>query len=118
MGSEISTFRQLKILVQELVPLDRDYLHILVGAAILVAYLIWKIAKRRQFRGHEIVGIVFFIAVVAEIMDIREKIGEHGNPNFVEGLKDTILTISVPAVAALGQLIHRKTIMFRRKNRR
>lgn len=90
----------------------------MVGAAILVVYLIWKTVKKRQFRGYEVVGIVFVIAVVAELMDIREKIGERGYPNIAESVKDTILTVSVPAVAALGQLIRQKTIRFRRKNRR
>ena len=117
MGSDYSTFRQLKILIQELIPLERDYLHILVGAAILVVYLIWKTVKKRQFRGYEVVGIVFVIAVLAELMDIRDKIGERGHPNIAESVKDTILTISVPAAAALGQLIRKKTIRFRRKNR-
>lgn len=118
MDTENSTFRQLKIYIQELVPFDRDYLHILVGAAILALYLIWTTAKSRRFRGHEVVGIVFVIAVVAELMDIRDNIAEHKHPNIAESLKDTILTVSVPAVAAVGQLILRQAIKFRKKIRR
>ena len=118
MSAEGSIFRELKIYVEELVPLDRDFLHILVGAAILASYLIWKAAKRRQFRGHEIVGIVFFVAVVAELMDIWDGIEEEGYPNIAESLKDIVLTVSVPAAAAIGQLTLRKAIKFWRRIRR
>lgn len=83
----------------------------------LAFYLIWKTVKSRQFRGHEVVGIVFFVAVVAELMDIRDDIREQGHPNIAESLKDTILTVFVPAAAALGQLILRQAIKFRRKIR-
>ncbi len=118
MSTERSAFSQLKRYVEELVPLDRDYLHILVGAAILASYLIWKAVKRRQFRGHEVVGIVFLVAVVAELMDFWDDIGETGYPDIAESLKDIILTVSVPAAAAIGQLILRKTIEFWRQVRR
>ena len=118
MSTEIPTFRQLKLYVEELVPLDRDYLHILVGAAILASYLIWKAVKRRQFRGREVVGIVFVVAVVAELMDFWDDIAEMEHPNIAESLKDIILTVSVPAAAAIGQLILRKAIRFWRPVRR
>ena len=45
---EIPTFRQLKLHIVELVPLDRDYLHILVGAAILLALCAPARAEQEQ----------------------------------------------------------------------
>lgn len=118
MGPENSTFSQFKIYVEELIPLERDYLHILVGAVLLAVYLLWKMVRRRQFRGYEVVSIVLFVAVVAELMDIRDDLKEQMHPDLMESLKDAVLTVSVPAVAALGQLIIQQAIRFGQRFKR
>lgn len=96
-------FGEFKEYVEQVIPLDRDYLHILVGAGLLAIYLIWKAARRRPFRGAEIVGLVFGIAVAGEILDLWHDVATKGVPNIPESLKDIGLTIAVPLAALIGR---------------
>lgn len=115
MKSETSTFELFKIYVEQLIPLDRDYLHVLVGAALLVLYLLWKIVKRRQFRGYEVAGIALIVAILAELMDIRDDVNVQRPPDYLESAKDAVLTVSVPGIVAIGQIIIQRASRFRRR---
>ena len=115
MNSETSAFAQFKFWVVELIPLDRDYLHVLVGAALLVLYLLWKIGRRRQFRGYEVVGIALIVAVAAELMDIRDDLNVQSPPDYLESAKDAVLTVSVSGIVALGQIMIQQARRFRQR---
>jgi len=96
-------FGEFKEHVEQVIPLDRNYLHILVGSGLLAVYLIWKAVRRRPFHGAEIVGLVFGIAVLGEILDLWHDIATKGVPNIPESLKDIGLTVVVPVAASLGR---------------
>jgi hypothetical protein len=103
MSTVVSLFGELKEYVEQIVPLDRDYLHILVGAGLLALYLAWKAARGRPFWGREVVGLVFGIAVAAEIFDLWHAIARNGEPDIAESLKDIGLTLAVPLAAWIGR---------------
>lgn len=102
MSTDGSIFEQLKDAIEQIVPLDRDYLHVLAGAILLACYLGWKAARKRPFRGYEIVGIVFTVAFIGEILDFWRDVSEGHAPDLAENLKDILLTLLAPLVAALG----------------
>ncbi len=111
MDTKNSAFRDLKLYIEELIPLDRDYLHILVGAMLFAIYFVWTIVQRKRIRAHEAIGTVLFIAVVGELLDIHDDILEHEHPDIAESLKDIILTASVPIAVVFGRVILRKAIV-------
>ena len=86
MDTKNSAFRDLKLYIEELIPLDRDYLHILVGAMLFAIYFVWTIVQRKRIRAHEAIGTVLFIAVVGELLDIHDDILEHEHPDIAEKL--------------------------------
>lgn len=118
MSADESLFGRLKEHVEQIIPLDRNYLHILVGAGLLVAYLVWKAARRRAIREGEAVGLVFVIAVIGEILDLWDEIARHGQPDMAESLKDIGLTLAVPLAAAICWPALREAIALWRRRRR
>lgn len=117
MGSKQSAFSEFKTHIQEVIPLDRNYLHILVGGAMLAVYVTWKVWRKRQFRGREIVGFVLAVAVVGELFDIWDDIAEKGVPDIPESVKDILLTVCIPALGAIGHQLLGYAIRFRQKSR-
>ena len=118
MNADESLFGQFKEYIEQIIPLDRDHLHILVGAGILAVYILWKAARRRPFRGVEAVGVVFAIAVAGEILDLWHEIAKNGQPDMAESLKDIGLTLAVPLAVWIGRPALREALALWRRLRR
>jgi len=113
-----SLFETFKEYIEQVIPLDRDYLHILVGACLLALYVAWKAARHRPFRGREVLGLVFGIAFIGEILDWWHEIATHGDPEVSESLKDIGLTLVAPLTAWFGRPALREALARWRARRR
>lgn len=110
MGPDEYPYGEFKVWIEQLIPLDRDYLHILAGALILAAYIGWTAARRRPMRPGFAVGLVLAVAIANEILDLWHDVARSAEPNLGESLKDIGLTLVLPLAAWVGLPVLRKAM--------
>lgn len=94
-ATETSTYKAFKITVEQIVPLDRDTIHVLIGAIILAACLL---LKRGPLRRAAVTALIFAFAlgVAMEVLDARDDMAKFGDWRVKASLLDLLRTISIP----------------------
>ena len=98
-----------KQLIVLTIGLSRDALHIYVGLAVL---LVMALILRKQLSSLIPLGIVFLVAVIGEIVDIRDDLLTTGHWRLGASLHDVVNTVFWPAVLTM---FHKASIIFRLK---
>ena len=103
-----SNYQALKLLVSEYVPIDRDYLHILIGL-LLVAIAI----SVNRYRNQNSTFLLTFIAACAigaamELADMFDDVNSLGYWRLGESIKDFFATILGPGLAFLFEKLVRR----------
>ena len=88
----------IKHLIVLTVGLSRDALHIYVGLAVL---LVMALALRRQLSSLLPLSIVFFVALLGEIVDIRDDLLTVGYWRLGASLHDLVNTVFWPTVIVM-----------------
>lgn len=98
LAPDTSTYQGLKLLLAEVVPIDRDILHVVLGGLILlVCLLIW----RRDWASGVLTAltVAFVIAVLMETLDARDDLRSFGHWRWEASVFDILRTISIPLIA-------------------
>lgn len=114
MTREYSAFQLFKIYLQDLIPIERDYFHVLVGVAVVLGYLAWIRYRRRPVGVAAVVGLALAAGVALELPDLWDDVGLYGAPRFGESLKDIGLTLIAPSVLAAGLALRGQLMRLRR----
>lgn len=89
--------------------LSRDALHIYVGLAV---WLVMAFLLRRQLSSLIPLSIVFLVAILGEIVDMRDDLLTRGFWRLGASLHDVVNTVFWPTVLTL---FHKASVMFRLK---
>jgi len=93
------TFYQFKNIINSLLPLSADALHVHVGLGLFIAVLILADGKPKRFA--IAFGVVLASCLAGELLDILYDLRE-GNPvRWRNGIKDTVNTILWPTIWAI-----------------
>ena len=92
---ETSTFQAIKLAIVSVIGLSKDALHIYVG---LTVYLLATLALRHRARTLWPVLLVFLIACMGEVVDMRDDIRSLGYWRWPASLHDVVNTVFWPLV--------------------
>jgi hypothetical protein len=109
---DTSLYQQFKIYVGEFVPLDRDHWHILIGAIIVIVYLLvprWRNSHRGTML---MLAVALILGVLMELIDLLDDYRSLGYARWFESAGDLFLTISLPVV----YFVARNMVLKRRRN--
>jgi hypothetical protein len=98
-----------KQLIVLTIGLSRDALHIYVGLAV---WLVMAFVLRRRLSSLIPLSIVFLVAVIGEIVDMRDDLLTKGYWRLGASLHDVVNTVFWPTVLTL---FHKGSVMFRLK---
>ena len=102
---ETSHYQALKLLVSEYVPIDRDYLHILVGLLLVVAAVLANRYRKRSSTFLLTFTVACAIGAAMELADMFDDINSLGQWRWGESTLDFLGTILFPGVALLFERI-------------
>ena len=101
MTPDPSTYQAFKIWLAQYVPIDRDWLHLALGAVILAMALL-ALRRHRALRASILaVAIALILGLFMEHLDRRDDLNSLSFWNWGESLTDVLLTISVPLLCFL-----------------
>ena len=98
---ETSHYQALKLLVSEYVPIDRDYLHVLVGLLLVVVAVSANRYRKRNSTFSLTFTIACAIGAVMELADMFDDINSLGRWRWGESVLDFLATILFPGMALL-----------------
>ncbi len=98
---ETSHYQALKLLVGEYVPIDRDYLHILVGLLLVVVAVSVNRYRTRSSTFLLTFMVACAIGAAMEFADMFDDINSLGQWRWDESILDFLSTILFPAMALL-----------------
>ncbi len=98
---ETSHYQALKLLVGEYVPIDRDYLHILVGLLLVVVAVSVNRYRTRSSTFLLTFMVACAIGAAMELADMFDDINSLGQWRWDESILDLLSTILFPAMALL-----------------
>ena len=93
-------YQAFKLWLADYVPIDRDLLHVAIGAVLLVAALWWKRDRRHAL----LAGLAFaFLAGAGmEVLDIRDSWVAREVLRWDLSLVDLLRTVAVPLITLLA----------------
>lgn len=100
-GVETSHYQALKLLVSEYLPIDRDYLHILVGLLLVVAAVSANRYRKRSSTFLLTFTVACAIGATMELADMFDDIKSLGQWRWGESILDFLRTILFPGMALL-----------------
>ena len=98
-----------KQLIVLTVGLSRDALHVYVGLAVL---LVMALVLRKQLSSLIPLGIVCFVAILGEVVDIRDDLSTIGYWRLGASMHDIVNTVFWPTVLTM---FHKASLIFRLK---
>ena len=101
MQAQTSDYQLFKLWLEQYVPIERDILHVMLGAGLLaVAFaLTWRNRRLGPFLAA--LAIAMVLAVLMELLDRRDDLRVFGAWRWQASLGDIIRTTFFPAVGAL-----------------
>lgn len=99
MNPGVSAYGDFKLLVERVIPLDRDYIHVLIGGVVLACVIGWRLARRRPVPLSYAVGLALVVAILNEVLDLWHGMSRSMDLKPAESLKDIGLTLVVPLAA-------------------
>jgi hypothetical protein len=96
-----SHYQALKLLVGEYVPIDRDYLHILIGLLLIVVAVSADRYRKRNSTFLLTFTVACAIGAVMELADMFDDINSLGQWRWDESIRGFLSTILFPAMALL-----------------
>lgn len=108
LAPDTSTYQGLKLLLAEFVPIDRDILHIVLGALVLICCAL--VLRRDWGRIASVALLVSLgLALGMEGLDARDDLASFGVWRWQAAFWDVLRTIAVPALALLTVRLRRRT---------
>ncbi|MBO9448672.1 hypothetical protein J7426_00275 [Tropicibacter sp. R16_0] len=98
-SSEVSNYQAFKLWLAHYVPIDRDILHVLIGALVLISVLALSRRKLGLRPGLQALAISFALAVAMEALDLRDDLKTLSRWRWQESLADILRTIAIPLLA-------------------
>ncbi|MEL7151451.1 MAG: hypothetical protein AAGK71_11985 [Pseudomonadota bacterium] len=102
-------YQAFKLWLADYVPIDRDLLHIAIGAVLLAAALWWTRDRRRALWTG--LGLACLAGLGMEVMDIRDSWVAGEVLRWDLSLADLVRTVAVPLMALL---VHTLVVMVRK----
>lgn len=100
LSPDTSLYQGLKIVLGTYVPIDRDILHIVLGALVLGACLVLKRGDRAAAARLALI-VALVLAIGMEALDARDDLRSLGHWRWLASGWDILRTVAVPLLAVL-----------------
>jgi hypothetical protein len=107
---DTSQYQAIKLLIGEYVPIDRDYLHILIGLLLVIIAVLANRYRKRKSTFLLTLTVACAIGASMEFADMFDDISSLGHWRWDESMRDFFRTILFPGMATIyAKFSHRRS---------